>query len=83
MNKPKNIDRTAQLIEGVGASSWFTVKSEGELFRIERFSLKGKLECSRLFKSEPNNFEISSKYEFTYISHCKECKILQNNVQKA
>jgi len=79
MNKPVNIKETAQLIKGIGASSWFTIKSEGNLYKIERFSPEGELECSRLFKVEPNTFDINHEYEFTYISHCKECTILQND----
>ena len=79
MNKPVNIEETAQLLKGIGASSWFTIKSEGDLYKIERFSPDGELECSRLFMTEPNTFDINHEYEFTYISHCKECTILQNN----
>ena len=79
MNKPENIEETAQLLKGIGASSWFTIKSEGDLYRIEWFSPEGKLECSRLFRAEPNTFDVNHEYEFTYISHCKECTILQNN----
>ena len=79
MNKPENIEETARLLKGIGASSWFVIKSEGNLYRIERFSPEGELECSRLFRAEPNTFDINYEYEFTYISHCKECTILQNN----
>ena len=79
IEKPPNIDSSSQLIKGIGASSWFVIKSEGNLYRIERFSLEGKLECSRIFRAEPNTFDINHEYEFTYISHCKECTILQNN----
>ena len=79
IEKPQNIDSSSQLIKGIGASSWFTIKSEGDLYRIERFSTDGELECSRLFIAEPNTFNINHEYEFTYISHCKECAILQNN----
>ena len=79
MNKPVNIKETAQLIKGIGASSWFTIKSEGDLYRIERFSPEGELECSKIFRAEPNTFDINHEYEFTYISHCKECTILQND----
>ncbi len=79
IEKPKNIDLNAQLIKGIGASSWFTIKSEGNLYRIERFSPEGELECTRLFRVELNTFDINYEYEFTYISHCKECTILQND----
>jgi len=78
MEIPKNISEEAQLIEGIGASSWFTIVAEKDLYRIERFSPEGELECSRLFKVEPNTFDINSVYEFTYLSHCKECTIIQN-----
>ena len=79
IEKPQNIDSSSQLIKGIGASSWFTIKSEGDLYRIERFSAEGELECSRLFSADPDNFDINHEYEFTYISHCKECTILQND----
>ena len=80
MNRPQNISDKAQLIKGIGASSWFTIVEENELFRIERFSPEGELECSRLFKADPENFDINKEYKFTYISHCKECTIIQNEV---
>lgn len=77
---PKNIAKEAQLIGGVGASSWFTIQKEKELYRIERFSLEGKLECSSIFKVIPNSFDVNSPYKFTYLSHCKECTIIQNKI---
>ena len=80
MNRPQNISDKAQLIKGTGASSWFTIVEENELFRIERFSPEGELECSRLFKADPENFDINEEYKFTYISHCKECTIIQNEL---
>jgi len=78
MKIPKNIPQNAQLIIGIGASSWFTIVAEKDMYRIERFSIEGKIECSNLFEPEPNTFDINSKYEFTYISHCKQCTIIQN-----
>ena len=80
MQKTKNISDKAQLIKGIGASSWFTITKGKELFRIERFSHEGELECSRLFRVEPSGFDISKEYKFTYISHCKECTIIQNEI---
>ena len=79
MKPPKNILQSAQLIMGVGASAWFTIIKEKEKYRIERFSQEGELECSRLFSVDPNRFDITQEYEFTYLSHCKECTIKQNN----
>ena len=80
MRPPKNISQKAQLIEGIGASSWFTIVKEKSFYRIERFSLEGEIECSRLFKVKPNTFDINSSYEFTYLSHCKECTIIQDKL---
>ena len=79
MKLPKDISKKAQLISGIGASSWFTINTEKEYYRIERFSLEGKLECSGLFKVEPNTFDIQLEYKFTYISHCQYCTIIQKN----
>jgi len=78
---PPNISQKAQLIEGIGASSWFTIAEEKSFYRIKRFSLEGLLECSKVFKAEPNTFDINSEYKFTYLSHCKECTIIQNEIK--
>jgi hypothetical protein len=78
---PKNISQKAQLIEGIGASSWFTISAENNLYRIERFSQDGELECSRLFNVESNMFNINFPYRFTYLSHCKQCTLIQNNTR--
>lgn len=80
MKPPKKISQNAQLIKGIGASSWFVIAKEKSRYRIKRFSLDGELECSRLFSVEPNTFDIKSPYKFTYLSHCKECTIIQNKL---
>ena len=79
MKKPKNISENAQLLKGIGASSWFEIREEGDDFRIKRYSEEGVLECSRIFSTNSNNFDINKKFEFTYISNCKQCKIIQDN----
>ena len=79
MNKPKNISENAQLLTGIGASSWFEISEEGDNFRIKRYSEEVELECSRIFSTNSNEFDINKKYEFTYISNCKQCKIIQDN----
>ena len=79
MNKPKNIEETAQLLIGIGASSWFHISKEKENYRIKRYSKEGKEECSRIFAVNDSAFNINKPFKFTYISHCKECTILQNN----
>ena len=79
--QPKKIASKAQLIEGVGASSWFTIIKEKNTCRIERFSLEGDKECSRSFKVTPAGFEINKPYMFTYLSHCQECTIIQDQIK--
>jgi hypothetical protein len=79
MNKPKNIEETAQLLTGIGASSWFHISKEEENYRIKRYSEEGKEECTRIFTVNDSTFNINKPFKFTYISHCKECTILQNN----
>jgi len=79
MNKPENIEETAQLLTGIGASSWFHISKEEENYRIKRYSEEGKEECSRIFSVNDSTFSINKPFKFTYISHCKECTILQNN----
>ena len=79
MNKPKNIEETAQLLIGIGASSWFHILKEDENYRIKRYSEEGKEECSRIFTVNDSTFNINKPFKFTYISHCKECTVLQNN----
>tara|TARA_B100000287_G_C20210069_1_gene613746 strand:- start:227 stop:496 length:270 start_codon:yes stop_codon:yes gene_type:complete len=71
----------AQLISGIGASSWFDIFPEGERYRINRYSEEGQLECTGIFDVEDTSFDISKKYKFTYISHCKKCTIIQNNTK--
>jgi len=61
-------------------SSLVVLVLEKNLYRIERFSLEGELECSRLFKVKQSNFDINVPFEFTYLSHCKECSIIQNDI---
>ena len=80
MKRPKNIEKTAQLLEGIGASSWFCIKPEGLVYRIERFSIEGELECSKVFQAYPDTFNINYNYNFTYVSHCKECTVVQNKI---
>ena len=79
MNKPENIEESAQLLIGTGASSWFHISKEKENYRITRHSEEGTEECSRIFTVNDSTFNINKPFKFTYISHCKECTILQNN----
>ena len=75
----KNIPKNAQLVEGIGASSWFDIIKEEQFYRIIRYSENGVTECNSLFFIlGEDEFTISEKFEFTYISHCEKCSIIQH-----
>ena len=78
MKRPENISKKAQLLKGIGASSWFEIECERIGYRIKRYSENGVLECNRLFTTS-EEFDINREYEFTYISHCLKCTIIQDN----
>lgn len=82
--KPKrhiNIPEKAQWLCGtVGSGSWFSITEEESKYRIQRFSPEGKLECDRLFASDNTDFDLNLDYQFTFLSHCKECTIIQNEI---
>lgn len=78
--KIKGIPENAQWLGGIGAGSWFTIVLEKDKYRIERYSPEGTLECSRLFTPNKTGFNIESPFEFTYVSHCKMCTIIQNKL---
>lgn len=77
ITRPKNINKNAQLISGVGASSWFYIEREKKDYRITRYSEEGDIECSRIFFLEDPTFNIKEEFYFTYISHCMLCTIIQ------
>ena len=77
MSQPINIEEGSQLLKGIGASSWFHIAKEGNKYRIKRYSEKGKIECSRIFYTNNKGFKIEEPFKFSYISHCKECIIIQ------
>jgi len=77
-DRPKNISVSAQLLKGIGDSSWFEITEEKQGYRITRYSENGEVECDSLFIiSREENFDINKRFEFTCISHCKECTIIQ------
>lgn len=77
---PPNIHKASQFIYGIGASSWFYIKQEKKHYRIERYSEDGELECSLIFRIKTKGFNINKPYQFTYISNCKECTIIQQDI---
>ena len=82
--KPKidiNIPEKAQWLGGtVGSGSWFFISAKKSKYRIQRFSAEGKLECDRIFTVDNSTFDLQINYQFTFLSHCKECTIIQNEI---
>ncbi|MCF6365838.1 MAG: hypothetical protein L3J35_06495 [Bacteroidales bacterium] len=78
---PDNIPANSKFLEGVGESAWFNIKatSKKNEFIISRYTTEGTLECSNTFIIQTPGFDISKQYEFTYVSHCTKCTLLQNN----
>ena len=76
-----NIPGNAQWLSGtVGSGSWFSITDEKNKYRIKRFSPEGKLECDRIFTVDNSAFDLHIDYKFTFLSHCKECTIIQNEI---
>ena len=42
---------------------------------------KDFMECEVLFSVDDVNFNLNEKYQFTYLSHCSSCTIIQNEKQ--
>ena len=83
MNKPSNIKQNAQLISGVGASSWFTISAEKNLYRIERFSLEGAESLiPALDALVEHSSELGVKEFFVGMSHRGRLNVLANIFNK-
>ncbi len=79
-DKPANIPENSKYLHGIGASAFFLIEKteEQDLFRIRRFNENGKLDCDQIFRLQTKGFDISSDFEFTYVSHCAKCTVIQN-----
>lgn len=81
---PTSIPSNAKWLLGQGAGTWFCVDktTKQNQYQIKRFTPSGELDCDRIFEIEDNGliFDINKEYEFTHISHCSKCSILQNDI---
>lgn len=81
---PSNLPHNAQWLSGQGAGVWFCIeKTEVKTqFIIKRFSPEENLDCKATFEIEKQTaeFDITKPYQFTHISHCAKCRIIQNNL---
>ncbi len=82
--KPNNVPNEAQWLAGTGTGAWFYLEPthEPDKYRICRFSPKGILECDRILQHEGAELFVASQdYQFTYLSHCQKCTVLQNGIR--
>ena len=71
--KPGIVPINSQWLSGEGAGSLFYIEVSEKNYKMTRFSQEGKVECSGQFKiTNQTNFDVSSEFKFTYLSHCKE-----------
>lgn len=79
---PNSVPRNAQWLSGQGKGTWFSIEatSNTNQYKIKRFRAAGELDCDRIFEIEANGsvFDINETFEFTYVSHCAKCRIMQN-----
>ena len=80
--KPNHISAEAQWLAGQGAGSWFFLSKHEDardaVYRIVRYSPLGKVECDALFEVNNAAFTIKENYQFTYLSHCAMCTVIQH-----
>ena len=78
-NKPSNIPENCQWLSGQGAGAWFCIDSTSKplIYQVKRYNLHGELDCETLMKVADLNFDINQAYQFTYVSHCAKCSIIQ------
>tara|TARA_R110002050_G_scaffold300786_1_gene472674 strand:- start:14202 stop:14495 length:294 start_codon:yes stop_codon:yes gene_type:complete len=79
--KPINIPVSSQWLAGQGAGSWFWIGATESTFnfQIKRFSPLGVLECDTVMIANMEGFITTKPYQFTYLSHCSFCTIIQDS----
>lgn len=81
--RPETIPEQAQWLGGVGAGSWFTLHHDATMgryqYRIQRFAPDGDIECDRIYFLEDDYLDIDQAYQFSYLSHCELCTIIQGD----
>jgi hypothetical protein len=77
--QPETLPPSSKWLAGEGAGSWFSIEKTDTdmIFKVRRFSPKGKFECEGLFKAQ-EPFNAITVYELTYPSHCAVVTINQN-----
>ena len=82
--RPDFLPKSSQWLAGEGAGSWFYIETgnDKQLYEINRFSPKGKVECSGQFKIENSNhnLNLNKPYQFIHLSHCAFVHIEQSGM---
>lgn len=79
--KPNRLPANIYWLSGEGCGSWFYIEQLDANYVISRYSPDGKLECKGLFEQvNGSEIKLSKDFEFTYLSHCAEVNIIQNNI---
>ncbi|MBS1650609.1 MAG: hypothetical protein JSU07_01240 [Bacteroidetes bacterium] len=77
--RPGHLSVNSKWLSGEGCGSWFNIEKVESRFLISRYSPDGKLECSGIFQQViGETINLNSGYDFTYLSHCAEVNIVQN-----
>ncbi len=80
--KPNHLPTNIHWLSGEGCGSWFHIEQLNNNYVITRYSPDGKLECKGLFEQVNGaKIEMTNDFEFTYLSHCAEVNIIQNETK--
>lgn len=80
---PEGLPYNSQWLHGIGAGSWFTIKSHESNYWISRFNQDGKIECEgefNILNMNKREFDLNKPFNFTYLSHCSRVTIIQDGV---
>jgi len=78
-----SIPEDAQWLSGEGAGSWFSVKPEGNLLLVTRYSPQGVVECKGLYENRKASeiLKDAESYSIAYPSNCRTVSIKVNNLE--
>jgi hypothetical protein len=66
-NLPHHLPTSAKWLAGEGAGSWFVIeKTQGNSYKITRFSPEGNIECENLFQTD-SEFALEEDFTITYL----------------
>lgn len=65
---------------GIGSGAWFIISKQIDSlnFEIKRYTAKGNLDFTGIFKIEKDGFYISKKHHFLHPTNCLKCYVKQD-----